>query len=86
MAVIVGCDSWRWCRTWIVGRRLWLTQEAFSLSASYALKARNDTPVGKVLTLLEDLKTEAENEGKAEAATYDTCIFSRRRRSRSPYR
>merc|ERR1719454_2365952 len=30
------------------------------------------TPVEKVITLLEDLKTETEEEGKTEAATYDT--------------
>merc|ERR1719207_383093 len=29
------------------------------------------SPVEKVITLLEDLKTETEDEGKAEAATYD---------------
>jgi len=30
------------------------------------------TPVEKVITLLEDLKTETEDEGKKEASTYDT--------------
>merc|ERR1719274_253128 len=30
------------------------------------------SPVEKVITLLEDLKTETEDEGKAEASTYDT--------------
>merc|ERR1719335_31555 len=30
------------------------------------------SPVEKVITLLEDLKTETEEEGKAEASTYDT--------------
>merc|ERR1719506_2955296 len=30
------------------------------------------SPVEKVITLLEDLKTETEDEGKAEAGTYDT--------------
>merc|ERR1719247_3751262 len=30
------------------------------------------SPVEKVITLLEDLKTESEDEGKAEASTYDT--------------
>merc|ERR1719487_1928690 len=30
------------------------------------------SPVEKVITLLEDLKTETEEEGKAEAETYDT--------------
>merc|ERR1719506_2532704 len=30
------------------------------------------SPVEKVITLLEDLKTETEDEGKAEAKTYDT--------------
>merc|ERR1719506_2741882 len=30
------------------------------------------SPVEKVITLLEDLKTETEDEGKAEAETYDT--------------
>merc|ERR1719395_255523 len=34
--------------------------------------AETVTPVEKVITLLEDLKTETEEEGKAEASTYDT--------------
>merc|ERR1719454_607856 len=34
--------------------------------------AEKVSPVEKVITLLEDLKTETEDEGKAEATTYDT--------------
>merc|ERR1719284_1447886 len=34
--------------------------------------AEQVSPVEKVITLLEDLKTESEDEGKAEASTYDT--------------
>merc|ERR1719284_169088 len=34
--------------------------------------ANEVSPVEKVITLLEDLKTETEDEGKAEAGTYDT--------------
>merc|ERR1719473_304150 len=38
-----------------------------------ALASANEvSPVEKVITLLEDLKTETEDEGKAEAETYDT--------------
>merc|ERR1719473_1612782 len=38
-----------------------------------ALASANEvSPVEKVITLLEDLKTETEDEGKAEATTYDT--------------
>merc|ERR1719274_323773 len=38
-----------------------------------AFAAANEvSPVEKVITLLEDLKTETEEEGKAEASTYDT--------------
>merc|ERR1719420_2846513 len=35
-------------------------------------EATEVSPVEKVITLLEDLKTETEEEGKAEASTYDT--------------
>merc|ERR1719152_593430 len=35
-------------------------------------EAAEVSPVEKVITLLEDLKTETEEEGKKEASTYDT--------------
>lgn len=37
-----------------------------------AASSQEVTPVQKVITLLEDLKTEVEGEGKTEAGTYDT--------------
>merc|ERR1719379_142185 len=37
-----------------------------------AAMAAQVTPVEKVITLLEDLKTESEDAGKKEASTYDT--------------
>merc|ERR550537_695571 len=37
-----------------------------------ATQATEVTPVEKVITLLEDLKTESEEAGKKEASTYDT--------------
>merc|ERR1719421_2034144 len=45
----------------------------FLLLSCGALASANEvSPVEKVITLLEDLKTETEDEGKAEASTYDT--------------
>jgi chromosome segregation ATPase len=40
--------------------------------ALLALGATADSPVAKVITLLEDLKTEVESEGKEEATSYDS--------------
>merc|ERR1719284_1451386 len=42
------------------------------LSCGALASAVDVSPVEKVITLLEDLKTETEDEGKAEAGTYDT--------------
>mmetsp|Transcript_16846 Transcript_16846/g.39527 ORF Transcript_16846/g.39527 Transcript_16846/m.39527 type:complete len:719 (-) Transcript_16846:66-2222(-) len=42
------------------------------LSAASAIRVDADTPVDKVITLLEDLETKIGDEGKAEATTYDT--------------
>lgn len=41
------------------------------LAASATAELANVSPVEKVITLLEDMKSEAEEEGKAEATTYD---------------
>merc|ERR1719409_330415 len=42
------------------------------LCCGTSVSANEVSPVEKVITLLEDLKTETEDEGKAEASTYDT--------------
>merc|ERR1719409_675528 len=42
------------------------------LCCGTSVSANEVSPVEKVITLLEDLKTETEDEGKAEAETYDT--------------
>merc|ERR1719284_1030205 len=44
----------------------------FILCCGASVSAAEVSPVEKVITLLEDLKTETEEEGKAEASTYDT--------------
>jgi len=41
------------------------------LVLSFASVIASESPVGKVITLLEDLKTKVEGEGKEEAGTYD---------------
>jgi len=43
-----------------------------SLAVVASAVARSDSPVAKVITLLEDLKTQVQSEGSAEATTYDT--------------
>merc|ERR1719454_1615404 len=45
---------------------------ALLLLCGAAVSANEVSPVEKVITLLEDLKSETEEEGKAEASTYDT--------------
>merc|ERR1719421_514529 len=42
------------------------------LSCGALASAAQVSPVEKVITLLEDLKTETEDAGKSEASTYDT--------------
>jgi len=49
-----------------------MMRQATLLSVFGAASAVSDTPVAKVISLLEDLVTESEEEGAAEAKTYDT--------------
>merc|ERR1740130_1813041 len=42
------------------------------LILGFSASATEVSPVEKVITLLEDLKTESEDAGKKEASTYDT--------------
>jgi len=44
----------------------------FLLALFCGTSAVEVSPVEKVITLLEDLKTETEDAGKKEASTYDT--------------
>merc|ERR1719487_1686832 len=49
-----------------------MTTAQLLLALSFGASAVEVSPVEKVITLLEDLKTETEDAGKKEATTYDT--------------